>query len=553
MEIDREAIIQTFLADSHENLRIMEEALIVLETKPDDTEILQTIFRVAHTFKGDASLLGFERLMEFAHTLESLLEILQDRVIFVTSELITLLLESVDCLRQMISEAIAGIEEMNPLHRAVLKKITDKLSLVVNTEETPITKQAFIEEKVGSDLIIEEIKPITEKTKIIRVNIDKLDKMLTLTSEIAIARGCLTTMLEKTGGLVTKDLLEAHQKADLLYLELQELVMKVRMVHVGPVFRQYIRTVRDLAVMHGKAVRLVIEDGNVEADTTIVDNLRAALTHILRNAVDHGIEIPERRKSQGKDPCGTIVIKAYHEGSNIVVEIIDDGMGINKKQIIEKVRKKGKILEAEELSDNEIYDMLFEPGFSTAEHVTDLSGRGIGMDAVRQNIEAIRGSIEIESKETEGTKIILRLPLTLAIIDGFCIGVGTETYVIPLDSVVECLALAEQEHNQNDDTGVVNLRGEVLPYIRLRNLFSLNGALTTRENLVVVKHGNDRIGLVVETLYGETQIVIKPLGKLFQHLQGISGSAILGNGRVALILDIPAISRHFIKNRHDNN
>ncbi|HKC12422.1 MAG TPA: chemotaxis protein CheA, partial [Vicinamibacteria bacterium] len=363
--------------------------------------------------------------------------------------------------------------------------------------------------------------------------------MLDLTGEIAIARGRLRRMLEQHGA--PAPVLEAQGEVDRLSLDLQELVMKVRLVPLRGTFRAFVRTVRDLAARQGKQAQLILEGEDVEVDTSVIEQARDPLTHMIRNALDHGIEPPEVREKLGKDPCGTLALRARHEGATIIIEIADDGAGLNRQRILERARERG--IEADQKGDEEIQRLVFEPGFSTAETVTELSGRGIGLDVVRRNVTALRGTVGIRSQEGNGTTITLRLPLTLAIIDGFIVGVGDEAYVIPLEAVVECLELPKEASSDAEGGGVVNLRGAALPYLRLRQLFRLGAAgRGQREHVVVVRVDAGReVGLVVDHLEGGFQTVIKPLGRLFQGLSGIAGSAILGTGRVALILDVPAL------------
>jgi two-component system chemotaxis sensor kinase CheA len=267
---------------------------------------------------------------------------------------------------------------------------------------------------------------------------------------------------------------------------------------------------------------------------------------MIRNAVDHGIEPPHARKARGKDPCGRVTLRASHDAGSIVIQVADDGAGLDRKRIIERAMSLGIVAEPEKLPDAEIYGLIFEPGFSTAETVTDLSGRGVGMDVVRRNVDALRGSVAIDSRPGEGTTITIRLPLTLAIIEGFGVGVGDETYVIPLEAVLECVELPAQEQHQGNGHGVLYLRGRVLPYLRLRKLFALGDRAPSRENVVIVQHGDGQAGIAVDVLYGASQAVIKPLGELFEGLPGIAGSTILGNGRIALILDVPSLLRQAV-------
>ena len=312
---------------------------------------------------------------------------------------------------------------------------------------------------------------------------------------------------------------------------------------VGPTFRQFIRTVRDVASAHAKQATLLFEGEDVEVDMTVIEHLRDPLTHIIRNSIDHGIEMPDVRAARGKDPCGKILLRAYHESGSIVIEVIDDGAGLNKQRIIERARSQKLAVEPEKLNDQELYQFIFHPGFSTAEAVTDLSGRGVGMDVVRRNIDMLRGFINISSEPGEGTMITIRVPLTLSIINGLKVGIAEQTYIIPMDTVVECIELPEQERTKAEKEGVINVRGRPLPYVRLKNFFEFNGPAPSREYVVVVQNNGGYAGVAVHLLYGESQTVIKSLGKLFKGAPGISGSAILGNGQVALILDVGDILR----------
>ena len=547
MNIDLDAILHTFLDESEEGLCSMEEALVALETEPENDETLQTIFRVAHTLKGNASSLGYPRVAGFAHGVEDTLQHLRDRTIPVTGSVITLLLRAVDALRHMVPEAVAGNEEMSPGHEALLKLLGETGTMAVEEKAKAAAALVAPERRQRSwGRRKDDIEAWKDRGRTLRVDIEKLDRILNLTGEIAIARGRLRQMLEERVGRAGEEVLEAHLEADRLYLDLQELVMKARMVPVGPIFRQYVRTVRDMAAATGKSVRLLTEAGDVEVDTRVIEHLRDPLTHMIRNAVDHGIEPPQGRQARGKDPCGRVSLRACHEAGSIVIQVADDGSGFDRERIVEQARSEGLVAEPEKLTDAEIYRLVFEPGFSTAEAVTDLSGRGVGMDIVRRNVEALRGSVAIDSRQGEGTTITIRLPLTLAIIEGFGVGVGDETYVIPLEAVVECLELPAEEKQRGNGCGVIYLRGQALPYLRLRDQFGLPSPPPPRENIVVVHHGGGQAGIAVDVLYGASQTVIKPLGELFEGLPCIAGSTILGSGRVALILDVPSLLREAV-------
>lgn len=543
MEFDFEAILQTFMAECEEHFAKMEEALVGLEANPDNDKLLEAIFRGAHTLKGNSASLGYPRVAGFAHVFEEMLQRFRNRTLPVTQERITLLLRSLDAMRQMVPEAIAGGNELQPQHIELLNQLAngEPQELTAGHDRQPGDAPGHPLGRSQADAAV-----WMERVGTIRVDTQKLDRMLNLAGEIAIAQGRLRQAIEQSGN-DKNEALEAQDQVERLSLELQENIMKVRMVPVGPTFRQYIRTVRDVAQDHGKSALLILEGEDVEVDVSVIEHLKDPLTHMIRNALDHGIEPPETRKARGKDPCGAISLKAFHEGANIVIQVSDDGAGLDRKKIIERANLIGTVAEAEKLADQELYRMIFEPGFSTAEAVTDLSGRGVGMDVVRRNIEALRGSVSVDSDRGKGTTITLRLPLTLAIIEGFGVGIGEDTYVLPLHAVSECIEMPLSERCHGRPQGVINLRGEPLPYVRLRSWFELTSSRPNRENIVVVELDGAKAGLAVDSLQGARQTVIKSLGDEFRNIPGISGSAIMGNGRVALILDVSALMREVIR------
>ena len=308
------------------------------------------------------------------------------------------------------------------------------------------------------------------------------------------------------------------------------------MVKIGGTFSRFQRVVHDVARELGKDIALAVSGEDTELDKTVVELIGDPLTHLVRNAMDHGIEPTEVRVAAGKPAQGTVRLNAFHDSGSIVIEVSDDGGGLKRERILAKAIERGLVEPGRVLSEREIYHLIFEAGFSTAEQVTNLSGRGVGMDVVKRNITALRGSVDVGSVEGQGTTVTVRLPLTLAIIDGFQVGVGKSVFVIPLEMVDECVAYSTEPGHEYTD-----LRGQVLPFMRLRDLFELSGSPPPRQNTVVVKHGGQRFGIVVDVLMGEVQTVIKPLSKMFAQVRGISGSSILGSGEVALILDVPAL------------
>jgi len=388
-------------------------------------------------------------------------------------------------------------------------------------------------------------RPEGERAQVrtLRVNVETLDRILDLTGEIAVMRGRLREALETGASGDRSAAAELHGEADRLHADLQELVMKARMEPLGPTFRRFARTVRDLAASLGKSARLVIEGEDVDVDTKVVEHVRGPLTHLVRNALSHGIELPMERSARGKDPCGVVRLRAFRETGSIVIEVEDDGAGLSKQRISERAREQGLIADGASASDADLQRLIFEPGFTTAAAVSEVSGRGVGLDVVRRNVLALRGSVVVTSREGQGTTFTLRLPLSLSIIPGFAVRAAGETYIVPLESVLECLELPKGALNGPDGTGIVSLRGEPLACRELRAHFQLEAPATAREHVVVLQHGSRRLGLVVDALLGESQTVLKPMGRLLQNLPGIAGSAILGNGRVALVVDLPSLFR----------
>jgi two-component system chemotaxis sensor kinase CheA len=548
MEIERDLILKTFLVESTEGLGRMEQLVLELESHPGDTERIQSVFRVVHTMKGNASLLGMESLLAFAHGVEDLLDTIRSGSLCVTPDITSLLLELVDVLRQMVADAGEGRDEIGSRAKDSLAKISRHLQPDANAPKAKGVARNVAEAQTsppadGTHATAGGSERETART--LRVDLDKLDRLLDLAGEITIARGRVTQMLEAKDEdeIDVEAIRDALGFADALHFELQETILKARMVPLGPLLYRYNRTVRDLAKSLGKTALLRIEGEDIEVDTAVVEHLKDPLLHMVRNALDHGIEPPAVRKAMGKPPAGTIMIRAAREGSNIVIEVSDDGAGLDRQKIVEVANRKGLTAESGKLPDQDVDQLIFASGFTTASQVSEISGRGVGMDVVRRNVQALRGSVEVDSRPGQGASVRIRLPLTLAIIEGLGVGVGDETYVIPVDQVVECVELPPEENDVARKEGVLQLRNEPLPFLHLNDHFGLPGDRGKRQSIVVVQHDAKRAGLAVNTLYGATQTVIKPLPAIFKNIPGVSGSAILGNGRVALILDIPALFR----------
>jgi two-component system chemotaxis sensor kinase CheA len=374
--------------------------------------------------------------------------------------------------------------------------------------------------------------------RMMRLPAYKLDTLVNQLGELLIATA---TLHEHSRRLNQPEIIEQVQQVQLLVDDIQNSALQLRMVQIGETFNRFQRVVHDIAAELGKDVQLVIEGADAELDKSVVERISDPLMHLVRNALDHGLETPAQRQQQGKTAQGTLLLRAYHDSGSIVIEISDDGRGIDREKVRQKAIDRGLISAASELSHRQIDELIFEPGFSTADAVSNLSGRGVGMDVVKRNIEALRGTVDINSEPGSGTRFHLRLPLTLAIIDGFMVRIAGSKFVIPLDMVNECIELPTGQEQATAGAGYLNLRGEVLPFIHLDQLFGLGSTSSERRSIVVVRYGKQSAGLVVDQLLGEFQTVIKPLGKLFQFLQGISGSSILGSGDIALILDIPRL------------
>ena len=447
----------------------------------------------------------------------------------------------IDLIKAMPEEASRLGEMLVRCGTVTAHELEAALSVQAQATPTPLIGAVLVEQGRVSPPVVEaalekqkRVKDAkTQESQSIRVDADKLDHLINLVGELIIASAGANLIARKTRN---SELQECHSVLSGLVEEVRDSALQLRMVKIGGTFSRFQRVVHDVSRELGKDIGLVIDGEDTELDKTVVEKIGDPLTHLVRNAIDHGIDSPEQRAARGKPARGTVMLNAFHDSGSIVIEVSDDGGGLNREKILAKAVERGLIEAGRVLSDAEIYGLIFEPGFSTAEKVTNLSGRGVGMDVVKRNIVALRGSVGIASTPGEGTTVTVRLPLTLAIINGFQIGVGKAVFVVPLDMVDECVEFStETGHDYTD------LRGQVLPFIRLRELFDIDGPESARPNIVVVKHAGQKFGLVVDTLLGEAQTVIKPLSKMFGQVRGISGSSILGSGDVALILDVPAL------------
>lgn len=429
--------------------------------------------------------------------------------------------ELVTGLAMQSEVAAAGAEFNQPLGEILV----ENNAVTVEVVEAAVARQVQVVEKKAKE------------SRDIRVHAEKLDQLIDLVGELVIA-GASTQILALKNG--NGELVEAASILSRLVENIRDSALQLRMVEIGETFNRYNRVVRDVSRDLGKDIELVILGGETELDKSVVEKIGDPLLHLVRNALDHGIESKDIRLQRGKAARGRLTLNACHDSGCIVIQVKDDGGGLNVDRIREKALERGLIQSAENLSEKEIINLIFEPGFSTVREVSNLSGRGVGMDVVRRNIQALRGSVDVDTVAGQGCTFTIRLPLTLAIIDGFLVSVDKAAYVIPLEMVLECIELKEATTSRN----YLNLRGAVLPFVRLRDLFGVESPAPARENVVVVQFAGQRAGIVVDQLMGEFQTVIKPLGGMFRHLRAIGGSTILGSGEVALILDVQALIRH---------
>ncbi len=576
------ALLAEFILESREYIEAAEAALLSLETNPEDDEAVNTVFRVFHTVKGTSAFLGLRRISELAHGAESLLSRVRDHEIRFTGSYADLALRSTDMLRELI-QAVQNALGGEPMHlpagyAELLRLLEDPETLAANTtrDDLPLPRlgdllvaqgvvtRADVEAaatdqgnqplglalvKSGAASIADVAKALRTQQRLasgdapaaeswVRVRTDRLDKLIDMVGELVIAHS-MVAQDETVVDTIHHELSRKVIHAGKIVRELQDLSLSMRMVPLKATFQKMARLVRDVAHKSGKQVDLIVEGEDTEIDRHMVDVINDPLIHMIRNAVDHGIEPPDVRVQHGKPPAGVVRLAAYHSGGNVVVEIEDDGRGLDREKIASKALARGLIESDKGLSDNDVFNLIFEPGFSTADQVTDVSGRGVGMDVVKRNVQALRGRIDIASTPGKGTRFSLRLPLTLAITDGMLVKVGDERYIIPLASIA--LSFRPEPRSLSTVAGrgeLVMLRGDLLPVLRLHRLFHVPGAVEnpTQGLLVVVGEGELRCALLVDELLGQQQVVAKSLGGIGK-IQGVAGGAILGDGRVGLILD----------------
>jgi two-component system chemotaxis sensor kinase CheA len=579
-DADRD-LLPDFITESGECVVNSEAALLQLEANPSDEEAVNTVFRAFHTVKGTSAFLGLARIAAFAHEAESLLSRVRDKEIAYTRGCADLSLRSADMLKELLSvvehalngdgrmpvpdgyvellDALAGYDPARDAdgvavptrsesddifpaadHDTTAVAVTSGDLRLATTAEPSLPQVQATASTAVSAAANNSATASSSADATIRVRTDRLDRLIDMVGELVIAQSMIAGDDGFSNG-AQHELLRKVTHAGKIVRELQDLSMSMRMVPLRSTFQKLARVVRDTATKAGKTVQFVTEGDEVEIDRTMVDRLGDPLVHMVRNAVDHGVEPPHERTANGKPSLGVVRLHAYHASGNVVVELIDDGRGLYRDKIVKKAIEKGLIESDKGMTDSEVFTLIFAPGFSTAEKVTDISGRGVGMDVVRRNLEAIRGRIDITSVPGKGTTFAIRLPLTLAVTDGMLVKVGGERFIVPLTHIH--MSFRPEPSMLSTVVGkgeMVLLRGELMPVVRLHRLFDVPNAVESPLEglLMIVGDGHKRTALLVDELLGQQQVVAKALGDGLGKVEGVSGGAILGDGRVGLILDV---------------
>lgn len=590
MNPDMGQFLQVFFEETDEHLASLELLLIGLDLDVPDAEALNGIFRAAHSIKGASGMFGFDDIGAVTHELETLLDRIRCGQLALQGEMISLFLETRDLLQRLLDAR----REQCPAPQLPVGETVERLRAWLQApapvapddgfgffDEAPAAPAAdddfgFFDSAPGvpaaapaaeafglfdqapglpaapepamAEARAEPVRTVRgeAESSSIRVSVEKIDSLINLVGELVITQAMLGQLSEGLDGARHERLQQALAQLEHNTRDLQESVMSIRMLPISFIFSRFPRLVRDTSQRLGKQVELQLHGEHTELDKSVIEKLGDPLTHIVRNSIDHGIETPAERQAAGKPASGTVRLSASHQGGSIVVEVSDDGRGLSRERILAKAREKG-LAAHEGMSDAEVWQLVFLPGFSTAETVTELSGRGVGMDVVRRNIQAMGGRIDIDSAAGMGTRLSIRLPLTLAILDGLIVSVAQVNYVVPLTYIVESLqARAEDVRGlAGDAAAVIRVRGEYLPLYSLHGLLRLAAEpLPAERTIVVILESEGRsFALQVDELVGQQQVVIKSLEQNFRRIDGIAGATIMGDGSVALILDVDALPR----------
>jgi len=586
---EMQEIIDEFITESGELMDNVIQDVVTIEQSQDE-EMINGIFRAVHTIKGTSSFLGFNSLAELAHKAEDVLGLVRKGELTTDQETADVLLEAFDLIKLIIDDIRShGTEKQDTA--SVLEKLkglmeSKKKKAEVPAEEKKKIGEILLEEKIITkselddvlkkqkkdkdkkigEIVVEEklategqMKNILTKQKTagkeeqnIRIDVKKLDELMNLVGELVLGKNRLILVnslakKEDTSDVVFDNLADITNYIEAITNELQLSVMRARLVPISKVFNKIPRMVRDLCGEFKKDIELKVEGEETELDRSLIEALVDPMVHIIRNSVDHGVEVPDEREKKGKKRKGLLSIKAYNEGNHVIIDVFDDGKGINLQAVKDKVKEKGLMTDAEltSLSQKEAMNLIFIPGLSTAQKVTSVSGRGVGMDVVRTNIEKMNGQAYIDSEEGQWTKLTIKLPLTLAIMRALIVKVDDELFAIPLNTVTELVKLKEGLIKTVDKNEVMVLRKAVIPLVDLLRTFSINREKKKDGYVVICNIGEKTVGIKVHSVVGQEEVVIKPLGEFLKNIKGISGATIRGDGKVILILDIPSVILHY--------
>jgi len=529
-------IVEEFLVESHENLDQLDRDLVALEREPSSRELLSSVFRTLHTIKGTSGFLAFHVLESVTHVGESLLARLRDGELVLDRHITTVLLEMVDAVRAVLTRieqtGAEGEEDYSPL--------VARLNAVLAGEAPESAKREISEPATSGNDRETGKRSVTDST--IRVDVDLLDSLMDLVGELVLTRN---QMLQRSSTREDTDLQRATHRLNVIAAELQEGVMKTRMQQIDNAWSKLPRVVRDLSVQLGRSVELRMEGRETELDKTVLEAVRDPLTHLVRNCVDHGIEATDTRVAHGKPAHGTLVLRAFHESGQVNIEIADDGAGIDPAKVRDRAVSRGLLSrdEATALTDREAVALVFAPGFSTADAVTSVSGRGVGMDVVKTNVERIGGTVDVTSVVGRGTTVRIRIPLTLAIIPALIISCAGNHYAIPQVNLLELVRLEPEHVETVHGAAVHRLRGRLLPLVDLREQLRMPGREPGTAYVAVLRADDRHFGLVVDSIRDTEEIVVKPLGRQLRGIPLYAGATIMGDGQLALILDAMALAR----------
>lgn len=562
---EMQEIIGDFLIEADELIGYLDNNFVKLESSPEDLDLLNEIFRGVHTIKGTSSFLGFDQVTTLSHKMEDILNKLRKAEMTVCQDTMDILLEGLDQLKVLLENVRNKVTDKIDL-TDILKRLQDKLDqaseaasastdeakgISINAEcQAPANKKpppkAAVSEKPKSNAAAKMQRGGADQT--IRVDVDRLDGLLNMTGELVLCRNSLIQTVSKLGvehdGDYQLDGLNRATKAvNFITTELQMAVMKMRMQPVGKVFSRFPRQVRDLARDAGKQIELVISGEHTELDKSVIEEIGDPLMHIIRNSCDHGLESPEERRQKGKHEKGTVHLSASQEGSSIIIKVEDDGRGFDVDAIRAKAVERGMATQEEidRMPDREVFGFIFEAGFSTAKQVTDVSGRGVGMDVVRTNIQKLNGIVELDSTKDVGSTVCIKLPLTLAIIQGLLVESDNDIFILPLSSVHETVKTRGTEIQFVNQRPVFRLRGDIIPLINLSRIIdndSRGFEMTEKPYIVVVGLAGKKLGMMIDRFLGQEEVVIKSMGEYLGSTTGVAGATILGDGRIRLIVDL---------------